>query len=174
VGLYRDLPMWDEIAENPPYGRAMVGGIRVLWLAPEKSVTAISTEQLDWAVAQIEQHAGARWLIASHAPVRLPIQRGRKHCLDGSGRLYEAAARHATSTVFAGAHLHLSHAAPTREGNCITMVSGAMNVIGGNAHSYGRRVTFGPSDMVRVEVIHLDALAIEESWEFSLSRGAPR
>jgi len=168
VGLHRDLSIWDEIATNPPHGTEVVGGIRVLWLAPEQSVTAISTAQLDWAVDQIEQHPAARWLIASHAPVRFPSQRGRKHCLDGSGRLYEAATQHAAAAVFAGAHLHLSHAPPTHEGHCLTMVSGAMNVIGGNAHSYGRRVTFESAGVVRVEVIHLDERAVEESWEFFL------
>jgi len=166
VGLCRDLPFWDEIAENPPHGTQVVKGVHVLWLAPEMSVTRMSAEQLDWAANEIRRHPGARWIIASHAPVRAAGQRARNAFLQDSDRLRKAVQEHAAVGVFAGGHLHLSHAAPIHEGNCITMVSGAMNVMSGNGHSYGRRVTFESAGTVRVEVIHFDEMAVEESWEF--------
>ena len=171
VGLCRDLPLWDTIAKNPPHGVRVVGGIHVLWLAPEMSVTRISEEQLAWAEGEIERHPGARWLIASHAPVRAVGQKARNGFLRDSDRLRTAVQQHAALGVFAGGHLHLSHAAPIHEGNCITMVSGAMNVMGGNGHSYGRRIIFGATGTVRVDVIHFDEMAVEESWEFAQGLG---
>jgi len=167
VGLCRDLPLWDDIAENPPHGARVVNGVRVLWLAPEMSVTRISEEQLTWAENEIRRHPGARWLIASHAPVRAPGRTVRNGFLRDSGRLCAAVRAHAAVGVFAGGHLHLSHAPPIHQGNCIAMVSGAMNVMSGNGHSYGRRITFAATGTVRVEVIHFDDMAVEESWAFS-------
>lgn len=171
VGLLRDFPLWDEIADNPPRGVQTVKGIHVLWLAPELSVTRISDEQLSWAEGEIQHHPGACWLIASHAPVRAVAQKARNGFLQDDDRLRRAVQEHAAVGVFAGGHLHLSHAAPSHDGNCITMVSGAMNVMSGNGHSYGRRIIFDPAGKVRIDVLHFDAMAIEESWEFPFSSG---